>query len=219
MTAPASLHPALRLLLGFACIAAGMLPILAAFDVGPLHRQDINGPPWLGAAAGGVFLLAGIVMMAGDAARQPRLAWLTGTLVFLMIGAFAAMGNWIAFGEGPRECSGGFTAFMFSSRRAAAEWECRIAFGIGACILNGFLLWMLARGLARVAGPGRLADRLEKAGKGAVLAGLLPVLLPLFLIVIGKSLLEAFAGYLRTGQWPRNEDFIARMKNRRGPSR
>lgn len=204
--------PKARLALALLCIAAGTLPILAAFDVGPLHSRDINGPPWLGVAAGGVFVLAGLMLLAGEKARNHPLSYL---MLFLVIGAFAAMGNWIAFGPGSRECTGGFTAFLFTQTRAAAAWECRIAFGIGACIMNGLLAWMLASGLARLAGPGRLADGLEKLGKGMLLLGLSPVLIPMIAFLIGKSALEACAAYLRTGKWPRNEEFIARMKKRK----
>lgn len=209
------LSPTARLFVGLFCIAAGVLPILAAFDIGPLHSRDINGPPWLGAAAGGVFLLAGIALLLGDAARKPPLTWVSSTIAVLIFAAFAALGNWIAFGPGSRQCSGGFSTFLFSSTRAAAEWECRAAFGIGACVLNGLLVWMLARGLGRLAGPGRLADGLEKLGKGALLIGLSPILVPLLAFVVGKSALEAFLEYHRTGRWPRNEAFIARMRRRK----
>ncbi len=206
------LSPKARVGLGLLCIAAGAAPMLAAFDIGPLSARDINGPPWLGFAAGGVFVLAGALLLLGEARRGHPLAWLLG---FLIIAAFAAIGNWIAFGPGPRQCSGSFTGFMFSSSRAAAEWECRIAFGIGACIMNGLLAWMLAHGLGRLAGPGRLARGLDKLGKGMLLLGLSPILVPLLAFVIGKSALEAFIAYRRTGKWPRNEAFIARMKRRK----
>jgi hypothetical protein len=135
-------------------------------------------------------------------------------MLFLIVGAFAAIGNWIAFGPGPRQCSGGFTAFMFTTRRMAAEIECRVAFGFGACIMNGILVWMLAAGLRKVAGPGRLADGLEKFGKGVFLLALSPILIPMLAWLIGKSALEAFLEYRRTGKWPRNEKFIARMKRK-----
>jgi len=209
MGSQAPLPPVARLLAGLLCLAAGVLPILAAFDLGPLHARDINGPPWLGIAAGGVFALAGVAVLLGASAPL-----LSGALVFLILGAFAAIGNWIAFGPGPRECSGGFTAFLFTSRHAAAEIECRVAFGIGACLLNGMLIMMLAHGLGKIAGPGRLADALEKTGKGVLLLTLAPILIPLLAFVVGKSALQAFIAYRRTGQWPRNERFIARMRRK-----
>lgn len=212
MTDSRPLSPIARLALALLCVAAGALPMLAAFDVGPLRARDINGPPWLGVAAGGVFVLAGLMLLAGERLRGHPLSWV---LTFLVFAAFAAIGNWIAFGPGSRECSGSFTAFLFTRTRAAAEWECRIAFGIGACIMNGVLLWMMAHALGRLAGPGRLADGLEKLGKGMLLLGLSPILVPLLLFVLGKSLLEACTEYFRTGQWPRNEAFIARMKRRK----
>jgi hypothetical protein len=142
--------PAARLVLGLLCIAAGVLPILAALDAGPLHQRDIHGPAWLGWAAGGVFVLAGIAPLAGEPARGHPLSYM---VMFLMVVALAAVSNWIAFGPGARQCSGGFTRLLFSSRGAAAEAECRVVFGFGACILDGVLIWMLGNGLRRIAGP------------------------------------------------------------------
>lgn len=75
--------------------------MLAAFDIGPLHREDINGPPWLAFVAGGLFFLAGVSILMG---RIGPLA--SSTLTVLMLAGFAAIGNWIAFGAG-EEPSGG----------------------------------------------------------------------------------------------------------------
>ena len=207
------LPPAARLSIGLLCVVAGGVPMLAAFNVGPLGQGDINGPPWLGAAAGGVFVLAGLAVLAGaPAQRSQPFAYL---MLFVMLGCFAAIGNWIAFGPGPRQCSVGFTAFMFETRQAAAEVECRVVFGIGAIMLNGILFWMLASGLRKLAGPGRLADVLDKVGTGVFLLALSPILVPMVGFLIGKSAIEAYAEYRRTGKWPRNEAFIARMKRKK----
>ena len=48
-----------------------------------------------------------------------------------------------------------------------------------------------------------------------LLLTLAPILLPIILIVLGRADLEALATRLRTGQWPRNEEFIARQRARR----
>lgn len=210
---PSALSGRGRVVVGLLCLAAGTLPILAAFDVGPLHQRDINGPPWLGAVAGGVFVIAGVSLFLGEAARNHPFSYV---LALVILAGFAAIGNWIAFGAGPRQCSGGISGFLFGSTRAAAELECRIAFGIGAAILDGILVWMFASALRKMVGSGPLTDALEKVGQGALLLALAPLLLPMLLYVIGKSAFEGLREYRKTGRWPRNEAFIARMKGKRG---
>ena len=201
--------PPLRFVLGLLFFAGGIVLTLATFDVGPLHASDINGPPWLGAATGSIFIFGGAFLWAGDAAaRHP---WFANALAALMLAGFAAIGNWIAFGAGPRECSGGFSGFLFTSH-FAAEIECRAAFGIGALMLDGLLLWMLGMGLRGVGLEGSLPIWLEKLGKGLLLLGVAPIVLVLIVVVFFKALFEAFVVYYRTGTWPRNEAFIARKK-------
>lgn len=207
---PLSAHG--RLVVGMLFVALGLLPILAAFDLGPLYRRDINGPPWLGAVAGGIFVLGGVFVFAGERARNHPLSYV---LALAVIAGFAAIADWIAFGAGPRQCSAGFSGFVFTSTRAAAEIECRIAFGIGAGIMNGILVWMLADILRKAMGPSPWLDRLERIGQGVLLVSLAPILIPIFVFLISKALFEGSREYFRTGKWPRNEAFIARMKQRR----
>lgn len=204
-----SVSPRTRLFIGLFCVAAGVMPILAAFDVGPLHQRDINGPPWLAVAAGGVFVLAGALLIAGESARHHPLSYLAA---FLVIGAFAAIGNWIAFGPGPRQCSGGLSAMFFTVERQSADIECRIAFGIGAGLLNGALLWMLAAGLRKLTGPGMLANGVEKLGTGIFMLALLPVLMLMFVFIGGKRAWDFLAEFVRTGRWPRKPQGATRMK-------
>lgn len=58
--------PAGRLVLGLICVAGGLLPILAAFDLGPLGADAINGPRWLGFLAGAIFAAGGVGVMLGS---------------------------------------------------------------------------------------------------------------------------------------------------------
>ncbi len=201
--------PMARFFLGAALVAGGLFPVLGAFDIGPLHARDIHGPPWLGAVAGGIFVLGGVFLWIGDAAtRHP---WIGGTLVALLLTAFASIGNWIAFGAGPRECTGGVSGIFFASK-AAAALECRIGFGIGALMLDGMLLWGLGIGLRKLGMDGRLPAWIQKIGQAMLLTALAPILLILIAIALGKGLFEAFLVYCRTGKWPRNEAFIRRKK-------
>ena len=79
-------------------------------------------------------------------------------------------------------------------------------------MLDGFILYMVAIALRQIAGPGLLPTLVEKLGIGLLLLSLAPILLPVLLILIAKSCVEAFTTWRQTGQWPRNESFIQRMQ-------
>lgn len=204
------LSPRARLILAIALVIAGLFPILAAFDLGPLHRRDINGPPWLGFAAGAVFTLAGLSVATGQASRA-----VSTLLSILILAGFAAVGNWIAFGPGVRAC-GAFAAMSFLGfSRQAGDIECRVAFGVGALILDGVLFFIAGTMTAKLLPPGRAAKAVEKISTAVLLASLAPILAPLLLFVLVKSLVEAVLTRIKTGSWPRNEEFIARMRLKR----
>lgn len=209
MATSGTLSPTGRIFFGLLCIACGLIPALAAFDVGPLDSSDIAGPPWLGLVAGGIFIAGGIALMLGERLRDSPLSY---GLFALMIGSFAAIANWVAFGPGPRACAVAFAGIFFEVGSLANDIACRAGFGIGAVLLDGFVLTMVAIALRQIAGPGRLPALIEKLGIGLMLLALAPILLPVMLVLIGKSCLEAFMTWRKTGAWPRNEPFIQRMK-------
>jgi len=197
------------LLIGLLLIAGGTVPILAAFDVGPLGPEDINGPPWLGAAAGSTFVAAGLALIAGP--QAPLLNGLFGTLA---LAGLAVLGNWIAFGAGERACSGSVSLPWLWTGGDLAGLACRIPFGLGALITDAFLCWMIVSLLQKaLGGPPRLA-RLLKAAEWLILLSLAPILLPLLLFLVAGAALGAIRTRIATGAWPRNEAFIARQKAR-----
>lgn len=207
-----------RFFFGLLCVAAGLLPVLAAFDIGPQGRAAINGPAWLGAAAGGVFIIAGIALLLGeDGSRSDHP--MSYVLLACALGAFAAVANWIAFGPGPRECTVAMVGIAFEPGSPGNGIACRAGFGIGAGILDGFLLWLAAGAAQKFGAPGGIATALERLGLVVLGLSLAPIALPLFLFLVGKSLIGAFLAWCRTGKWPRNEAFIARMKARRAAKR
>lgn len=212
MTQQKPLSPMARIIFGLLCIASGVMPVLAAFDLGPLDRGAIHGPSWLGATAGGILILGGIALLLGQRPRPDSFSYVLFVLIF---GAFAAIGNWIAFGPGPRQCEVAIVGSLFESASVANEITCRVGFGIGAAIMDGVLIWMAAGTLRRLAGPGLLPTWIERVGLALLALGLAPIVLPALLFLIGRSLPEAFAHYRATGRWPRNESFIARMKKKR----
>jgi hypothetical protein len=209
---PGTMSPAGRILFGLLFVACGIIPALSAFDVGPFRSSDINGPPWIGLAAGGAFIAAGIAVMLSDRLRNGSAAH---GLFALILGSLAMIANWVAFGPGPRACTAGFAGLYFETGSLAGGIACRGAFGIGAILLDGFVLTMIARALRDIGGPGRLPTVVEKLGIALLLLALAPIILPLLAVLIAKSCLEAFITWRKTGEWPRNEPFIQRMKARK----
>lgn len=212
MATQGALSPTARILIGLFCILIGLMPMLAAFDLGPLERSAINGPPWLGLLAGGVFVAAGIFVLASERMRQGILAH---GLFALVIGSFAAIANWIAFGPGPRECEIAVAGFLFAPDSISNEIACRAGFGIGAALLDGFVLWMIARALRSIIGPGLIPTIVQKIGGAVLILVLAPILVPMLLFGLAKVFIENFATWRATGRWPRNDAFIQRMKAKR----
>jgi hypothetical protein len=134
-------------------------------------------------------------------------------LFALILGSLAMIANWVAFGSGPRACTSTFSGVFFAVE-SANEITCRGAFGIGAMLLDGFVLTVIARALREIGTPDWLSGLVEKLAIGLLLLALAPIILPLLLVLIAKSCLEAFITWRMTGQWPRNEPFIQRMKAR-----
>lgn len=201
------LTPGAAHLIGLVFVAAGILPMLAAFDVGPLGREDINGPPWLGFAGGGIFVAAGLAIMAGP--QAPMVGGLFGALA---LAGLAAIGNWVAFGAGERACSGSISLPGLWAGGDLSGLACRIPFGFGALITDAFLCWMVVSLLQKaLGGPPHLAGLL-KAAEWLILASLAPLLLVLLIGILLSGAVGALKTRLSTGAWPRNEAFIARQK-------
>ena len=76
---------------GLCFVALGLFPALSTFNIGPLGTADINGPAWMGLAAGGVFIIACLAVIVG-----PGKPILSSILVLLLLAGLAAIGNWIA---------------------------------------------------------------------------------------------------------------------------
>lgn len=205
------LSPTGRIGLGLLLVVGGSIIVMAAFGLGPLSSARVNGPRWLGAAAGGVFLLAGMSVAAGPKWRQHPVSHGLGFLLLLLL---AAMGNWIAFGAGARGCTVAAPGLVPAEGSHIAGFGCRAAFGVGALAMNGIVLWLLARGMRGALGPGPASGFIDRLGEGLLLVGLAPILIPMVLILALKVLSTILSDRVRNGEWPRNESFIARMKKR-----
>lgn len=183
-----------KLVVGLLFAACGVIPILAALDVGDFSRGQ-NAPDWVVGLAGFMFVLGGGAIWAKGTAAEKLVGNVAGTAILI---GLAAIGNWIAFGVGERACSGGVSSWLFSSYRNAGEWECRAAFGVGAALLDGFLLLGCAKLLETIFGRRPWVVALEKLSWGVVLIALSPLLLVLIVLALvsgGKeALLKRFKG-------------------------
>lgn len=207
-------HPAgaaRRIAAGLAFIAFGIAPLLAAFDLGPLGVADINGPLWLGAVAGGIFIVGGLAILMGQ--HHP----LIGAALGIVIAAgLAAIGNWIAFGVGERVCTGSIPVL---GNHDLSNLGCRIPFGIGAIITNAFVVWSVVVLLQKMlGGPPRLS-RTRSLAQMLLLLSLAPILLPLLLGLLLTVLFQVVRTRLTTGQWPENAEFRQRFERRKAADR
>jgi len=201
-----------NILIGLFFIAAGIFPMLATFNIGPLGIRDINGPAWLGLAAGGIFVAAGCIVLFGESAPAVK-----KSLGLLIIFGLTAIVNWIAFGLGDRVCSGSFSLFGFFSESSYTDLACRIPFGIAALIMNGILFYSVIALLQEISGgPPQLAGLLKLA-QWVVLISLAPILVPFLLVLIGRGALDAVRIRIKTGSWPRNETFIKKREEKKIP--
>ncbi|MEZ5559965.1 MAG: hypothetical protein R3E86_15645 [Pseudomonadales bacterium] len=208
MPADKPLTPRSRLVFGALFVAFGVFPMLAAFDIGPLGTEDINGPAWLGFAAGGVFAAGGLAVIAG---RSP----LASLFTLLVLAGFVAIANWIAFGVGERVCGVSILGFAFSSSGDLSGLGCRVPFGLAALMVNGVFGLAAVSSLQKLlGGPPRLARTL-KVAEWALLLVLAPVLVPLLGVLVIRSAADALKTRLTTGAWPRNEAFIRRQATRK----
>jgi hypothetical protein len=83
---------------------------------------------------------------------EPDRSFLLGGAI---VGLMAVILNWIAFGPGERGFGGGLALPFVSVSGPASEWTGRVAFGIGAVLVDVFLVWMTARGLRDLVGRRR----------------------------------------------------------------
>ena len=72
-----------------------------------------------------------------------------------VVGALAAVFNWVAFGPGPRSFSGGISIPFVSIFGPQSEWSGRVAFGLAAGLIDLFLVWVIVRGLRDLLGRDR----------------------------------------------------------------
>lgn len=203
------LTPTARLVFGALLLGIGSIPILGYFDIGLVGRDDINGPPWMAFAAGGVFVAAALAVMTGG-----RMPWLAEFMALAILVGFAAIGNWIAFGPGVRVCSGGMSVGGLGGEGGMSGLSCRIPFGLGAVIVNGLMVWVAVSMLQKALGGPPALARTKSAAETLLMACLAPIIIIALLFAVVPAVAKAVRTRVTTGRWPRNESFIRRQRER-----
>ena len=125
-----------RYIMAFVTIAFGVVPILIAIGVIEPDAGSVHAPMWVLAMCGGVFILAGIMVLLG---QNSRASYFLAALLCL---CFAAIGGWVALFGAAENFSGGIP-FVPSKTNFSIG---RITFGLGAllCLACSYLTLMKA---------------------------------------------------------------------------
>ncbi len=138
----------------------GLGILFVALDIIPTDPARFQAPHWVVGAAGLAFFLAGIAVLTAPPRGTPEAAaagsrftsWWTFALGLGIVGAMAAVANWVAFGPGPRKFQGGIAIPFVAVYGPTSEWSGRAMFGVGAVLIDLFLLWIVVRGLRDLLG-------------------------------------------------------------------
>jgi len=181
--------PGAALAAGIIVGGIGFLTLMSAAGILPFESLGWKVPRPV------VIGLGMLLVFAGIAALQhvwPDIALFRHAGLLAAIGLIAMLG-WVAFGAGPRACSGGLSGFGVSMPKAVAEWECRGAFGAATILFFGLILWGCAASWRQNLGERRWITFLEWTGKA--LAGI--VLLPLLIVLVIFALVSVLIKRLR----------------------
>ncbi len=184
-----------RALVGALVALVGVMPILAALDVPPFDQANGDAPRWVVMLAGGLFVLAGVVVWTqGSPGAQAA--------GYVIVIGLAAIANWVAFGPGTRACTSMLSFFGFATWRRAPDLECRIAFGLGALMMDAIVLMTAADAIRRLVGPGSWVTALERAGRAGLVVTISPLILLLVILVLARAGWEAITRAAPGGRRP-----------------
>lgn len=159
-----TLTPRSAIFFGLVCVAVSAVPILGGLRVIDLKPAP-DTPQWLGVAAGGAFLLAGLTLIvdgvSGGIGPDGQLSadappWLHVFQSLMGLGIVATMGalvSWIAFGPGQRHFSTTISLPFGWWRPKSSDTTGRWVFGIAAvliwCIIAGVIVASVRRLIVR----------------------------------------------------------------------
>lgn len=142
-------------------VGAGIMALGAGMF--PTALQGANAPLWVILAAGGIFALAGIMLLAQG--RLPEA--LLPLFGCLLITLFASIPAWIAWGSGPRQFT--TTVGFFSGNFGSADIG-RIVFGLSALLVGAMALFSWLSWIRKLNWSGRaiLATGVALAAYGLI---------------------------------------------------
>lgn len=149
---------------GLFCVAMSAVPILGGLGVIDLHG-DPGTPRWTAFVGGGLFFLAGVIMIvdgaSGGIGPDGQLSpdappWLHVFQAIMGLGIVAGLGalfSWVAFGKGERHFSTTVSLPFGWWHPKNSDTTGRWAFGIAAvliwCIIAGVIVASVRRLIAR----------------------------------------------------------------------
>jgi hypothetical protein len=137
-----SLSPRGAWLFALAFWIVGLSIIGVALGWIPIAAQDIHAPRWIVGAAGVTFIAGGFAPLAARWGPSSVISQTVGAGVVLPLTLVA---NWVAFGPGVRQFSGGLSFGFFAVSQRTSEMSGRIAFGIGAILLDILIVMFVVR--------------------------------------------------------------------------
>ena len=190
------------LLCALFCVAAGIVPMLDALDAFPGSASRMSAPRWVVLLVSSLFIMAGFYVLLLALVGEASARAFGMVLGLAMFAGLAAVAHWVAFGSGERACSGGVSAVGIGISGPVPDWECRVAFGYGALLMDFVLLrgsaWWIAR-----RHPGRRSIHvLEKISDWGMGLMLLPLVLLAWLLTSGKERAAALIERLRSRATP-----------------
>jgi hypothetical protein len=127
--------------------AAGGAIIGVAAGWIPSDPESLHGPRWVLAVVGLALVACGFAPLASRAGTS---SWASQIAGLGTLAALTVIANWVAFGSGPRQFSGGFgIGGLELSQDSQSEIGGRIVFGIGALMLDAFVVMIISRWLRR----------------------------------------------------------------------
>jgi len=120
-------------------IVVGLFIVAISAGWIPADNADINAPLWLLATVGGIFMLAGVMIIIGQNNRYNDL------LAAVLMAGMGMIGGWVAVYSASGDISGGI--FLLPSE--ANVMLGRILFGTGSLICFAMATWAASRFIRR----------------------------------------------------------------------
>jgi hypothetical protein len=135
----------------------GVAPILGSLQIIP-YPLTPGTPMWVGIAAGAIFILAGAAVINGyvfgggehfETRATPAVRRVQNIFGFTILATFAAIGGWIAVGEGERNFSSSISLPFWESEGRGNDSVGRVVFGFGAMICAAMAVAVLFGGFRK----------------------------------------------------------------------